>query len=287
MEILNNREWAIVIWAAIALCLMTLKKDIRKELVNVVKAFLNPKVIIPVILLFTYIVVEVKIGAMLSLWHAGLMKETVVWAVTSGLVMFSQFNTAAVEPKYFRRRILLAFKITVFIEVLINLYAFNLLTELVLQPFILLIVVLAAFAALDKTHKPVEKLMNGILVVIGIVLLSFAIGHIIGDWATLDKSDLVLQLLLPVWLSIGLLPFVYILALYASYETMFLVMRYTGGNHGNKPPLRIKVALLLGLNVRVRQVKGFNGVWQNKILRTKDLKTAFLIIRKYKKSLDI
>ncbi|HLB66166.1 MAG TPA: hypothetical protein VJJ78_01035, partial [Candidatus Saccharimonadales bacterium] len=209
-------------------------------------------------------------------------KETLIWAITSGLVLFFKLDEASMQPKFFRRRILAAFKITVFIEVFINLFVLSFPAELILQPFLVLIVALSATAALNPEHKPVKKLMDGLLSVIGFGLLFFVTRHLITNWHNIDKGDLLLQLALPVWLTIGLLPFVYIFALYANYETTFLRIGFA--NKKWRPRLRAYLALIVGLNVQAHKIGAFGGAWLQKVTSAPSLGAALKVVSRYRQT---
>lgn len=282
MEALNSREWAVLLWLTVAVLVGLLHKAIRTSMFGVVKAFLNPKIIGPLVLMTAYIWLEVWLGSKLSLWNPDLTKDTIVWAVTSGLVLFFKLDEATTQPKFFRRRVWAAFKITVFIEVFINLFVLSLPAELILQPFLVLVVALSATAALNPDHKAVKKLMDGILSVVGFGLLFFVARHLITNWHVIDKGDLLLQLLLPVWLSIGLLQFMYVFALYANYEMTFLRIRFFAKSW--RPRLRAYLALIIVLNFQTRKVGAFSGQWLQKLSSTRKLRTAFRVVADYRKS---
>lgn len=280
MEALNSREWAVLLWLTVAVLVGLLYKAIRTSMFGVVKAFLSPKIIGPLVLMTAYIWLEAWLGSKLLLWNSDLTKDTIVWAVTSGLVLFFKLDEATTQPKFFRRRVWAAFKITVFIEVFINLFVLSLLpAELILQPFLVLVV---ALSALNPDHRVVKKLMDGILSVVGFGLLFFVARHLITNWHVIDKGDLLLQLLLPVWLSIGLLPFMYVFALYANYEMTFLRIRFFAKSR--RPRLRAYLALIIILNFQTRKVGAFSGQWLQKLSSTRKLRTAFRVVADYRKS---
>lgn len=278
---LNSREIAILAWLAVVLAACLLKKDLRKSLGAVVGFLLQVKIIIPLLLLAGWIAGEVWLGSRLGIWRPDLTKETLIWGITSGLVMFFKYDEAAKQPRYFRRRIVDAFKITVYIEVFINLFVLSLLAELILQPVLVFIVMISAVAGFKPEHKPVKRLMDGLLIIIGVGLLLLVSKNLIASWHMIDKFDLVLQFALPVWLAIGLLPFVYVIALYANYETTFLRVGAFGKNWRDR--LRARAALVIGLSIQARKVGSFGGIWLQRVTDAPTLSAAIKVVRAYRK----
>jgi hypothetical protein len=80
----NNRDTATLIWLAIALAASLLKHDIRHSLWEVVKAFITPKVIGPVLALAAWTLGLSALGHTLGLWERDARSDAVVWFITVG-----------------------------------------------------------------------------------------------------------------------------------------------------------------------------------------------------------
>ena len=71
---LNNREWAILIWGiAISLILMA-RRDISSSVGQLLRIVLNPPLLIPLLLMVGYVVGEVWLGYKARLWRTDLTK---------------------------------------------------------------------------------------------------------------------------------------------------------------------------------------------------------------------
>lgn len=279
MEALNNRELASLIWLAVGLAFCLVKADIRKSLYDMVRAFLHWKILLPLCLLYLYITGLVIVGYKFQIWRPDLLKDTVIWAITTGFVMFFNYDEATAKSKFFRRRILSAFKITVLIEVFVNLFVLNLLAEILLVPFIFILSAMSVVAGMEKRTLPVKRLTDGLLAAIGMFFLIFAINSAATEWATIDKPDLLLNLVLPVWLTIGLLPFVYVLALLASYELAFT--RVDMASSDRKRRRRAKLAIVYAVNIHARKFQKLNGWWLRDLTSAKNLSEAVQLIRNH------
>lgn len=276
---LNNREWAILIWTAVVLGWGLTHKDVRSSMLGVIRSFLHPKILIPFFAMFTYIWAEIWLGSRLALWHHGLAKDTVVWAITSGVVMFFNYDDAAKKPKFFRRRLLKAFEITVFIEVLTSLFVMNIFIEIALQPIIVFLAVASVMAGYNDDFLVLKKPANIMLAMFGLFAILFSFTHLVTHWATIDKGDLLRQFLLPVWLTIGELPFVYLLSLYANYELAFLRINWAEKNR--RKSLSAKLALAMALNVQTYKIEKFTGGWPTQLLEAKGFKARRKVIKRY------
>jgi hypothetical protein len=80
----------------------------------------------------------------------GLLDDSCRWFVISALALFFGYDQASKQPHFFRRRLLAAISISVFLEFLANLFVLNLIAELALQPFLLLLGLLIAVAESDE-----------------------------------------------------------------------------------------------------------------------------------------
>jgi len=248
-------------------------------MLGVIRSFLHPKILIPFFAMFTYIWAEIWLGSRLALWHHGLAKDTVVWAITSGVVMFFNYDDAAKKPKFFRRRLLKAFEITVFIEVLTSLFVMNIFIEIALQPIIVFLAVASVMAGYNDDFLVLKKPANIMLAMFGLFAILFSFTHLVTHWATIDKGDLLRQFLLPVWLTIGELPFVYLLSLYANYELAFLRINWAEKNR--RKSLSAKLALAMALNVQTYKIEKFTGGWPTQLLEAKGFKARRKVIKRY------
>jgi hypothetical protein len=160
---LNNREWAILIWGvAISLIIMA-RREVRSSFGQLLRIVLSPPLLIPLLLMVGYVVGEIWLGYKARLWRSDLTKDTIVWFVISALALFFGYDQASKQPHFFRRRLLAAISILVLLEFLANLFVLNLIAELALQPFLLLLGLLIAVAESDERFRALRTLLNALL----------------------------------------------------------------------------------------------------------------------------
>lgn len=278
---LNNREWAALFWLAAALLWLISRRDLRLRLGGVLRSALRPFILLPLAAMLAYVGLEVWIGSKLSLWQASLLKGTIVWVIASGLAMFFSFGKAS-EKHFFRRTIRGTVGATVFVGFFTNLVPFNLFSELLIQPVLTILILLSFVADLDESHHDVKKWADRLLAVIGFLLFGITARALYATWDQIDKQMVLLQFSLPVWLTIGFLPCVYLFGVYVHYDVPFRRINYATSDW--KARLRAKLALVTKLHIKTRDIKTFNWNWAKRIASAPSFRAAREVVDQFYKS---
>jgi hypothetical protein len=218
--VFDNRELAILAWATALLVLCVIARSIRPALVAVIDSLFVPKLLTTFILMALYASVLVWLFSLARIWTPAVAAETLFWFFGPAIVLYSQFDKAGRDPHFFRRTVLATLTVTVVIDFVINLYPFNLVVELLLVPLFGLMGGMLALAT-EPEHRQVKGLINFLLAVLGFVLVGYTILHIVDapeEFATLDN---LCRFLVPILLSLAFLPFVYGVAVFALYDSLF------------------------------------------------------------------
>jgi hypothetical protein len=278
---LNNRELAILVWLAVIVAWALTHRDVRASAVDVLRAFAEPKILVPLAFMAGWVVVEVWLGSRIGLWEPSLLSETAVWFVASGLVLFFNFGDASKQTHFFRRRAVAALAPVVLMQALLDAFVLSLPAEMVLQLVLISLVMIGAFAAKEARYRQIQNLTSGLLILI-VLVLALRTGIMMATgWDSLDKGDLLRQAILPAWLTIGLLPFIYAALLYASYELTFLRVDLNA-RPGRKAPWENKLALLASLNLRPQEVTSFAGPWPRRIALASSFSEARDIVKHFR-----
>ena len=115
---INNREWAILIWGVGSFLVLMARSEIRSSVGQLLRILLSPPLLIPLLLMAGYVVGEIWLGYKVRLWRTDLTKDTIVWFVIAGLAFFFGYDQASKQPHFFRRRLVAAVSIPVFIQFL-------------------------------------------------------------------------------------------------------------------------------------------------------------------------
>jgi len=221
MNLFNNREIATAIWLLVIFILMLFKRDIRKSLLDVINAFFKIKILSSIFLMIAYTTGIVFVLYQINFWNTSLLKDTVVWFCFTGILMSFNLVTSDTDQNLFRKIIVSNIKIVIIIEFIVNTYTFSLVGELILIPVVTFIVILEVVAKTDEKDSSVAKLMNGLQIIIGIVILIFAISNVVSDYKNFGSLDTLRNFLLAPLLTISFLPFIYFMVLFATYELLF------------------------------------------------------------------
>ena len=213
----DSRELASLLWLGAATAWALSRKQFRSSFGGVLRAFFNPLIFLPLSMMFGYIGLEVWVGSKLSIWRLDLLKPTVLWALGSAAVLFFKSSEAAREPGFFRKTVRETVAVSVFVEFFMNLKVMSLVAELLLIP-IVVIFSLIPVAATKPSDLPAKRLSEVMLAVIGFSLVAFTVRQIYLTRAALDVQQVGLQFVLPIWLTVGILPFIAIWRWVLTYD---------------------------------------------------------------------
>ncbi len=106
------------------------------------------------------------------------------------------------------------------VEVFVNLVVFPLVVELILFPVLACLVMTTALAGSNPELKAAKGPSETLTAMIGLGLVAYVLIKVITSPDLLNGTT-GLRFFLPVWLSLGVLPYFYLLALYAGYDSAF------------------------------------------------------------------
>ncbi|MEC8081211.1 MAG: hypothetical protein VX148_07000 [Pseudomonadota bacterium] len=221
-QLFSNREIAVSIWGLIFFSWAFTKKEVRSSGKAVVFAFCNPKILSIFILIggYTYFFVDFLNG--IGIWDIDQLKNTILWFVFVASVELFKANTVHDENGYFRDSIKGHFKLLAIFEFIVAFHCFSLIAELIIVPVTSILVMVLAYSELKEEYKPAERAVKFILSVFGIFLLiygAYFIGTNFGDFA---KYQTMMDFVIPIILSIILLPFIYVISIFILYERILV-----------------------------------------------------------------
>jgi hypothetical protein len=281
--VLNNREWATLIWAAGIFLPLIVRKEVRSSVRGILRTLLSPQLLIPLLIMVGYVVGEVWLGYKAGFWQSDLVKDTIVWFMVAALALFFGSSQASEQPHFFRRRLVATVSIPVFIEFFANLFVLNLIAELALQPFLILLALFIATAEGDERLRGWRTPLNVLLALIGVSLLAYSVRQLVIVWSAVDKPATALQFALPIWLTIGLLPYIYALSLYSNYQKAFhAIEAHTDDRRARR---RAKLALVTKTHFRARDSYAFGGwPWLERIVSARRFQDARRVVADFQKS---
>lgn len=223
---LNTREMAIIIWVIVFLVIIIFIKNTRKAVFDLLRIFFSTKLIIPFIGMTLYISLISYLLSQIGLLNLSLIKDVIFWFIIAAIPLF--FKASDINKKYknfFRNNIFEFISLTTIFSFFINFYTFNIIIELILQPILLFILLLIAFSKSQEKYKPAEKFLSTIFLIIVIYLILNFIYNLFINPNGFAKINTGIIYILPPILTITLLPYIYVLALYIEYDTFYLRLK--------------------------------------------------------------
>ena len=253
-DFLNSREDAVVLWLAVvsAFVLYKAPSAIGSSVLAVIHSFFARKLLFGIWLPMTeYVGIVLFFAHDLGLWHTSSLKETLYWYTTTGLVLAGS-ATQASDPEKFWRLFGRVLKVTIFVEFVVNLYVFPLAVELVLVPALGLFVGVQVIAERDPKYEAARKFSVGVLAILGVTMVAFAIGSALMDLGGLLTREHLEQFVVPLALSGALVPFLYYVALRSTYEHVFIHLGIYGRDR--RAVWRAKWALVRVCHLSLRKI---------------------------------
>lgn len=277
---LDNRELAALIWLGIAVVLALFLKQARAVIVDVFRLAFQPFILRWLFLLFAYISLEIWLGIRVGLWNPGLIKPTIIWSLGSGVGLSFSAITSTGESRFFRRALTATFAVALAVEFFMNLFVMSFLAEFFLQPTVAILATLALVAGSDEEHHPVKIFCESLLALLGFTLLGFTLWQLYINWSSLDHSQLWREFFLPIWLTVGLVPFLYLLSLYMAYDSAWRHINRAASSA--RARWRARATLVRSFHLRNPELYRFARNWCIRLAEAPSYEAARDVVREFR-----
>lgn len=222
MEIFSNREIATVIWL-LGLSIFALsKQNIRASLKGVLNSFVKWKVALSLLLMITFTTAIVLFLNNLGFWNLFLLKDTFLWFFLVGVPLYVGWITSKKDHNIFKEIATENLKLILLIEFIVNVHSFSLFIEIFLVPFVTIVVMMNTYIEATEPNSTASRFLGWIQTIIGFTIVGFAIVDSVTNYDGMLTLNSLSEFLNPILLSILSSPFVYFMALLASYESLFI-----------------------------------------------------------------
>jgi hypothetical protein len=222
----------------------------------------------------------VLIAAHIGWWKPQLTTDTGAWFFSTALVLMFNVEKALRQEGFLRQSFLGILKVTAFVEVFINLYVFSLPFELMLLPALTILLMLSVVAGTEERLSRVKTLVDGVVALIGFALFAYVTLQIMTNWQDFDTTGALLEFALPAWLTIGIIPFIYLVGLYMAYDGAFRFI--DGATSERDRRCRAKLALALRLHVRIQDIAAFRFYWIHQAVNATTFGDASRAVKEFK-----
>lgn len=218
----DNREIAVCVWGFVLIAWAARTPNVRSSIAKFVSAAFAKQIVVSVIIFTAYFVGFVWILSFAGIWAESQLKLTVFWFFSAGLAGLASAANASEGLTNVKEKIKGNFSISVFLDFFVNLYRMPLLAELLFVPFSALLGAVVAYSGFHDKYKNVETLGNRLMVIIGLVVLSYAVYSTAINYKEVFTIDNARALVLPIVFSFGISPIYFAGAVYVSYENVFV-----------------------------------------------------------------
>ncbi|MBK7567977.1 MAG: hypothetical protein IPI31_09140 [Bacteroidetes bacterium] len=157
---------------------------------------------------------------MFHLWDITLLKDTIFWFISVALLLFFTINNAK-NTGFFKKAFIETFKLTIVIEYIVNLYTFNLIVELMLFPILLIMFIIPVVTESNPNQKQLGEKIKSLSSFFGLIIFIIIIIKSVIEFNVLASINNIYSFLLPLIMTMLILPFLYFLALFINYEELW------------------------------------------------------------------
>jgi hypothetical protein len=225
---ISTREMASAIWLAVFLVVVSIQKSTRESLDSVFKAPLQPILLIPLAIGAAYGAAEVYLLERLGWWSVANLKTTIVWLFTFAFVTMFEVATVKSRKAGLGKITAEIFSIAGLLTFITELYSFPLWVEVVALPFVIVIALMGMMANQKPEHAQVAKLMGCVSALIGLSYIGFSLWKTYQLWSETATLANILELAVPILLSLGFIPFLYAWRAYVAYSDAFATISIFG-----------------------------------------------------------
>ena len=220
---LNARHEAATLWfGALLIYALAASSGVRESCLGLLKVLVHRAILMPLVgLLFVVIAlatVAVYLGRIAGLWETLPVITVSVWTVSSGVRLLMNFGNFLEKDGEFKRASAVLTPATL-IAALTNIAILSIWWEVTILPLLgILSFLFAYYDSKDRDHQLYNAAKTA-LVLYTLIIVSLAIKNIVEDPST--WKSLVQAGLMPVWLTIGTLPYIRFLILVEQWRFSF------------------------------------------------------------------
>lgn len=225
MDILNTREWAILIWGLVVIGYLSISpktEGIGKQFKSLLKTFFARPIVSVFMLMTIYVVLVVYVYSQIGFWEWHQFKNTIIWYFSIAAMSLVKVSSVEGSPNYLKDTVLNSVKLVGIIEFIVGFYTFNILIELILVPFLFVLGVMVALTQNDKKYKAADEFINGLLSVVGLIAIGFALYMMVTNVGELTTKETLYDFMVPPLLTLAYIPFMMFIVMYSAYENVFV-----------------------------------------------------------------
>lgn len=225
-EVFSTREVASIIYLVLFFAFIVIRSKDITLLANLIRSALKKVFIIPILCLLAYAGLIIYGLQFVPLWNWILVKDVIIWVLFVATPICFKAAVNRKKNQYpFKRMVIDNFIWSAILEFFIGAFTFSFLAEMFIVPVFSLLVILRNHDRENEQYKSVNKLLDGMSVITGLILLGFTIDKAVKVIAQDGIVDVLVSFSIPIIFSVAFLPVVYFLAVKGQYHDLFVLVR--------------------------------------------------------------
>lgn len=268
MNLFSGRELAIGVWIIIGFSYFIYSPKFRPHIKNIARSFFKIKILTPIIGLGIFVSIISYFLIEIGLWNFNQYKNAALWFILVGIYSLFQVADTNKGKRYLKGKLANLLKITTLFEFAVAFYSFSFWFELVFIPFMTFITLMSELSKNNKEHKIVSNVLDHFIMIIGfciIIYISFLFASNPGEFF---REDTAYDFLVPIFLTLGALPYLFMVMLYAEYESFFVRLNFIFKDRELKKFAKRKA--MLHLNCRLSKLKRWEHYLSRHEIKSKD-----------------
>lgn len=242
VNIFTTRELAIGFWTSIFLGIALFKFKMKDQIINLLKIVFNQLFIKIYLILFLYWAFTTLFLYKVGYWNISFLKDSILWLLLFGIPFCFKVSQDYKYLSKIKNLLIDNIKFACFFEAVINTYCFNFLAELLIVPFVTVLVALNVFADTKEEYKPVKQLTDKSLMFFGFIICCYFVKELWIHFFDISNNNFIRDVFLPFVYTIFFVIPAILLKAYSEYEWAFIHLVSTKQNV--RFFLRLRVFLL-------------------------------------------
>jgi hypothetical protein len=213
IESISPREFALFFWITVILIAGVLYKPTRAALAGILPTVFAKSVIGPFALAALYVTGEVYLLKWLGLWDIAHLKTTIMWLITFAFVAMFEISQIKGHKSGIAAITRDIFAFTALFVFITELHSFAWYVEIAALPLIVSIQLMSEFSKRDPQYAKVARLFGCLVPAIGFGYFGYSVWMTTTHWSETATRSTAFDFVIPILLSLGFLPFLYVFRL--------------------------------------------------------------------------
>lgn len=162
----------------------------------------------------------------MPIWKRIYIKDIIIWFILVGLINYIKSITDNDFEFSLRKLIKDNINVTIIVEFIISIFAFDIILELVIVPIGIILSLLSLYLEGNSNYESVYKIIDVIMGAFGLFLAFKTLEVWIDQYKYLNMKDTLVSFMIPIIYSFLSIPLYYIIRLYTKYEKVFVSLPF-------------------------------------------------------------